>query len=80
MERDVERVLLGQKVPKTAVITGNLVTKANAAAALKALANPFSPANKKVWCTALGYTNTIVTGSEPPAPTISGCRAAVLPK
>jgi ribose transport system substrate-binding protein len=80
MERDIERVLLGQMVPKTAVITGNLVTKANAAAALKALANPFSPANKKVWCTALGYTNTIVTGSEPPAPTISGCRAAVLPK
>jgi ribose transport system substrate-binding protein len=80
MERDIEKVLLGQTVPKTAVITGNLITKANAAKALTQLANPFSPANNKVWCTALGYTNTVVTGSEPPAPSQTGCRAAVIPK
>ena len=79
MERDVERVLLGQTVPKTAVITGNLVTKANAAVALRAIANPFNPANNKEWCSALGFTNVIVTGSEPPAPSQNGCRAAVLP-
>jgi ribose transport system substrate-binding protein len=79
MERDIERALLGQKVPKTAVITGNLVTKTNAAAALRALSDPFSSANKKVWCTALGFTNVVVTGQEPPAPSMSGCRAAVIP-
>jgi ribose transport system substrate-binding protein len=79
MERDIERALLGQTVPKTAVIAGNLITKANAAEALTALANPFSKANNKEWCTALGFTNVIVTGQEPPAPTMSGCRAAVIP-
>jgi ABC-type sugar transport system substrate-binding protein len=81
MERDIERVLLGQTVPKTAVITGNLITKANASAALAALANPFAPANTPgVWCKALGYTDQVQTGPEPPDPTQNGCRAAVIPK
>ncbi|HEY4825389.1 MAG TPA: sugar ABC transporter substrate-binding protein [Solirubrobacteraceae bacterium] len=81
MERDIERVLLGQTVPKTAVITGNLITKANANAALAALANPFAPANSpSVWCKALGFTNVVATGSEPPPPSQNGCRAAVIPK
>jgi ribose transport system substrate-binding protein len=81
LERDIERVLLGQKVPPTAIITTNVVTKDTAADALAQLADPFSSANSKSWCTAIGYSNTAMkTGDPLPDTDQDGCRSAVIPK
>jgi ribose transport system substrate-binding protein len=81
LERDIERYLLGQKIPPTAIITANIVTKSNAAVALQKLNNPFSPANAGVWCTVIGYSQVpVATGQNLPPVTENGCRSAVIPK
>jgi ribose transport system substrate-binding protein len=81
MERDIERYLLGQDVPPTAIITANLVTAENADAVLAQLSDPFSSENAKVWCDAVGYSDTaMATGDDVPPPDQDGCRAAEIPK
>ena len=81
MERDVERYLLGQDIPPTAIITPNIITQENASEALDALSDPFSDANAKVWCDALGYSDTaMATGDDVPEPDQDGCRSGDVPK